>query len=326
MATVFGGNLTHEYHHSSNASSKSASPLPSAPASPSTSASSSTTPITSSQLCEGLDGKIQRYPGIAGIRRVVNALSEKLSVGETTDQYLVFWPITVKELDKIDNQRYEVGKGIRLTHCADIGILIIKVPTTAHEVVSQSFAHEIVAQAIGMGVPRRERTPLGATRFKGTSTSKEADGGFKPSTLRPHKLDWPTLVLEVGVSESLPKLRNDARWWLSNSGDRVNIVLIFHINEGTKTMLIERWETIPATATATATATGGPVTRSRRPPAQIPTRMQAITIDQNNITGTPLTLHFHQVFLRQPNPPEQDLVFTAQDLRDWSDDIWAALT
>ncbi|WEW55913.1 hypothetical protein PRK78_001348 [Emydomyces testavorans] len=307
-------------HHPSNTTSKSVSASPTV--SPTASASPSTTPITSSQLCEGLDGKIQEYQGIAEIGRAVRALSKKLRDGETTDQYLVFRPVTEKERDEIDNQRYKIGKGIRLTHCADIGTLIIKVPTTSHEVVSRSFGDEFVARAMGMQIPRQERVPLGSATFRGTSTSKEADGAFKPATLRPHEQDWPTLVLEVGASESLRKLRNDARWWLSNSGGNVNIVLIFHINRGTKSMLIEKWETRPAT--------GGPATRSNRPPAQIPTQIQAITIDQNNITGTPLTLPFHGIFLRQPaqqaDPSEQDLVFTTQDLRDWSDDVWAALT
>ncbi|KAH8723424.1 hypothetical protein GQ44DRAFT_710252 [Phaeosphaeriaceae sp. PMI808] len=320
--------LSDSYRGPSNATSKSASAsssaspspsaTPSASASPSDSAPSSTTSITSSQLCEGLDGKIQRYPGIARMRRAVNALSEKLQEGETSDQYLVFRGITVNELDNIDNRRYEVGKGIRLTHCADIGTLIIKVSTVEHEVVAGNFEADLVERFIQMGVPRQERTWLRATRFGGNTTSKEADGAFKPGTLRPHKLDWPTLVLEVGVSESLPRLRNDARWWLSNSTGRVHIALIFHIDQRAKIIVIERWETIPTT--------GGPATRSNQPPAQIPTCMQAITIDQNNVTGTPLTLHFHQIFLRQPNPPEHDFVFTAQDLRDWSDNIWAALT
>ena len=83
-------------------------------------------------------------------------------------------------------------------------------------------------------------------------------------------------------------------------------------------MLIEKWETIPATGELT--------TRSNQPPAQIPTQIQTITIDRNNVTGAPLTLHFHKIFLRQANPPEQDVVFTAQDLRNWSDNIWAILT
>lgn len=99
----------------------------------------------------------------------------------------------------------------------------------------------------------------------------------------------------------------------------MNIVLIFHANTRTKTILIERWETAPPPATE------GPVTRSRRRQVQIPTQMQAITIDQNNVTGTPLTLGFRGIFLREPNPPEHDLVFTAQHLREWSDAVWGLL-
>ena len=45
----------------------------------------------------------------------------------------------MNELDKIDNRRYEVGKGIRLTHCADIETLIIKVSTPAQEKVTWRF-------------------------------------------------------------------------------------------------------------------------------------------------------------------------------------------
>jgi len=232
----------------------------------------------------------------------------------------------VNDLEKVDSQRDEIGKGIRLTHCADIGTLIIKVPTTAHEVVAETFKVVLLERFIQMGVPHRERVGLGATRFTGTSTiSKEADGAFKPSTLRPYEMDWPTLVLEVGDSESLPKLRNDAKWWLSNSEGSVNIVLIFHINQGAKSILIEWWETTSALTSRSITRSTAQ-SNGNQPPAQIPTQMQAITVNPNGvITGVPLTLDFHQIFLRQANPPEHDIVVTAQDLRDWSDIIWAAL-
>lgn len=327
MAALFGDvkSLPDSYRRPSNDTSESASASPSASPPPSASsapASSSTTPITSFQLLEGLDGKIQRYRGIAGIQRAVNALSEKLRLGETTDgatmgQYLVFRPVTVDEFDKIDNQRDKVGKGIRLTHCADIETLIIKVPTTDHEVVSQTFGDEVAEQAIGMGLPREERTKTGGAKYYGISTTKQADQGMKPSTLRPRRMDWPTLIFETGVSESLPKLRTDASWWLSNSGGQVNIVLIFHVNREARSILIEKWENAPAT--------GRPSTRSTLRQAQIPTQMEAITIDQNSVTGAPLTLHFHKVFLRQANPPEHDMVFTAQDLRVWANSAWAGL-
>lgn len=33
--------------------------------------------------------------------------------------------------------------------------------------------------------------------------------------------DWPTLALEIGVSESKSKLEEDTNWWVSNSDGRV---------------------------------------------------------------------------------------------------------
>ncbi len=139
---------------------------------------------------------------------------------------------------------------------------------------------------------------------------------------QPNRADFPTLVFEAGVSESLPRLRNDAKWWLSNSGGQVKIVLIISIQEGTRTIEIEKWETRLAAAT-------GRVTRSARPPAQVPTRIQQITIDPNGVAGAPLILHFHLIFLRAIDqnavPPEHDFTFTAQDLQNWANDFWNAV-
>jgi len=235
------------------------------------------------------------------------------------DQYLVFQPVTVDELNKIDDRRRsKISKSARLTHCADIETLIVKVSTAEQEKVIACFAVWLLLKCTPRMGLEPDLDPLGSTTFTETSTSnsKEANGSWNPVTLRPRRLDWPTLVLEVGLSESLPRLRNDARWWLSNSGGCVNVVLILHINLRTKIISIEKWE-LPAT--------GGLVTRlNQQPPAQIPTQMQAITIDRNN--ETPLTLHFHKIFLRQPaqqaEPPEHDLVFTAEDLQGWADAIW----
>jgi hypothetical protein len=279
----------------------------------------SISPIPSSQLLEGFEDEIRTFSGIAGLRSDVKTLSKQLYQDKTTNQYLVFQPVTEDDLAKIEDQRHTIGRGIRLTHCTDIDTLIIKVPTPEHEAVTRTFSYDFMDQIRQMGLTeRRDFKDMGATTYRGTSTSKEADSCFRPLAFRPNRLDWPTLVFEVGVSESLRKLRNDARWWLANSGGLVKIVHIFHINRGSRTILIEKWECTPATVT--------PAIRSNRPPAQIPTQIQTITIDQNGVTGRlPLVLHFQNLLLRQPTPPEQDVTYTAQDLQGLANDIWAAL-
>lgn len=43
-------------------------------------------------------------------------------------------------------------------------------------------------------------------------------------------MPWPSLVLEVGLSESVPQLRTDARWWYSNSDHRTQLVVLISAN------------------------------------------------------------------------------------------------
>ena len=279
------------------------------------------TPVTSSQLLEGLEDQIRKFSGISGLRSAVNTLSNHLyqATGTTTNQYLVLHPVTEDDLVEIEDKRYTIGRGLRFTYCTDIDTLIIKVPSPEHEAVTRTFSYDFMDQIRPMGLTELgDLKDMGATSYRGTSTKKEPDSCWRPLAARPNRLDWPTLVFEVGVSETLRKLRTDARWWLANSGGLVKIVLIFHINRGSRTILIEKWECTPATVT--------PAARSNRPPVQIPTQIQTITIDQNGVTGRPpLVLHFQNLLLRQPTPPEQDVTYTAQDLQGLANDIWAAL-
>ena len=48
------------------------------------------TPITSSQLLEGLEDQIRTFTSISGLRSAVNTLSNHLYQGTATSQYLVF--------------------------------------------------------------------------------------------------------------------------------------------------------------------------------------------------------------------------------------------
>jgi hypothetical protein len=158
--------------------------------------------------------------------------------------------------------------------------------------------------------------------YKGTSTEKEPDTCWRPLAARPNKQDWPTLVFEVGVSETLRKLRNDARWWLANSQGRVKIVLLIKVNRVARTIHMEKWECRPE-----------PHTYANRPAAQIPNQIQTVDIDAHGIvtgsppaTTPPLVLHFQNLLLRQPIPPqEQDVTYTAQNLQRLANGIWAAL-
>ena len=119
MATCFGsssGEISY-YRVSSTISSDTTS---------SKSALSASTETSQTSPLKGLeDIKIQQFIGIADMRKIVNSQSDKLRAG-ASDQYLIFQPVTEKDLAKIDRERHNIGKDTRMTHYADTDLLIIK--------------------------------------------------------------------------------------------------------------------------------------------------------------------------------------------------------
>jgi len=283
------------------------------------------TPITSSQLLEGLEDQTRTFTSISGLRSAIRTLSNHLYQGTAISQYLVFQSVTEGDFAEIEEKRYAIRRGLRFTYCTDIDTLIIKVPSREHERVNRAFTHDFARRIEHMGLTDiDDLCDMGGTTYTGRSTKKEADSCWRPVATRPNPLDWPTLVFEVGVSETLRKLRNDVRWWLANSQGRVKIVLLFKIDRVARTIHIEKWECRPVTPTYAL--------RSNRPPVQVPTQIQTVDIDANGVvtgsppaTTPPLVLHFQNILLRQPVPPEQDVIYTAQNLQRLANGIWAVL-
>src|SRR5271156_625489 len=279
-----------------------------------------TTMSTFSKASEGLEGvPVWTFTTIKNMQEAISSYGEKLEASEASP-YLIFRLVTTDDLLKIERAREndKIDRGVRMTHYVDWNILILKVPTAEHERSHRKFGDKLVIRAAGMGL-EEEFDSLGATTFKTSRVSKEGDSAFKPLSIRPRKADWPTIVLESGWSESLTRLRRDARIWLEESKGDVKIVLLFSISRTARTMIIEKWENRPVPANRPAT---------RSVASQTPTQIQAITIDSNSntVNGAPLTLEFRKIFLRHAVPPlEHDFTFTAQDLSAFATNFWAGL-
>lgn len=81
-----------------------------------------------------------------------------------------------------------------------------------------------------------------------SSKSKMPDGCLYSPSRRPGygaPCPWPSLVLETGVSESLPRLHKDAEWWFANSDGDVRVVLILSTSKATRKVVLERWQLAP---------------------------------------------------------------------------------
>jgi hypothetical protein len=334
MATCFGDSSNHVYTSipmSKSSSSSSSTTNPTILTSPTdTSTIEGLEDIniepspTESSPIEGLENiNLQPFVGIADMRKVIKAQSEKLRKGDSEQQHLIFARVRASDIPKIEAARDSMGKHIRLTHYTDTDLLIVKIPTAEHESAHRNLAKRVVITLDRMGTPglaEDEFHSVGATTFHTRNSSKEADSAYRPRSFRPNKNDWPTIVFESGVSETLRHLRLVARWWLTKSGGAVRIVIIIPINRIQSTLQIEKWELAPIIGRRPSTRAFPNTHNIPRP--LIPTKIQEITIVSNTVTGAPLVLEFDKLFLRPAVQPETDITFTAQELSTWAADIW----
>ncbi|KAF2194874.1 hypothetical protein K469DRAFT_706356 [Zopfia rhizophila CBS 207.26] len=231
-------------------------------------------PVPTSPM-EGLQGvPIHHFTTIRDLRKCVRSHSAKLQAGRSNQQYLVFQGVTKRDLNEIDRERASIGKHTRMTHYADTNELIVKLmPSVEHELAHLTLVRKLDAAVIGMGLPVESLIPLGGTKFSGPNFSKEGDSAFKPLS-RVQKADWPTLVFESGLSESLSRLRIDARLWLTHSGGNVKIVITISITPAERMLLVEKWCLSPVP--------DRPLTRGHpTSETEVPTRMQEVRITLN---------------------------------------------
>ena len=215
--------------------------------------------------------------------------------------------------------------------------MIITIPTTEHEGLHGGLDELFYNDAISMGL-RREFVSIGSTTFidkdaNGNIISEgEGDSCRKPKSTRTDKHHYPTLVIEVGWTQTLEELRVKARWWFNASKGDVKIVLLIKSSPRSNDIYIEKWKLAPAAPRQGATTT-------RAAPAMTPQCVHVVQIARaagiNNghpnqfhpasyvVTGGPLQLEFADIFLRQPIlPGERDLILSNTTLQGYAADFW----
>ncbi|KIX01034.1 uncharacterized protein Z518_10100 [Rhinocladiella mackenziei CBS 650.93] len=317
--------------------------------SPSVAESKETTPDQISPEMSPLQGlertHIHQYKSFRGLRGCVKSLSTALMAGRTNQQFLVFRDVKKDDLAEIDAKRESIGRHARMSCYTYDNLLIIKLmPSVEHEMVHRNLGENIKFELIQMGIKRNHFPAVGAGRYSRPHSSKEGDTAYKPAT-RDQKTDFPTIVLESGLSESLNHLRHDARWWLSDPTSHAEIVLLISIRQQEKMLLVEKWCLAPASASrpttrAQAASTGSVPTKVQElmviqnPTPHLGSTAQASTFGQPTVTiqpgttsaydvaGAPLVLEFQKLLLRTPIPPERDIFFSPADLAEWADGVW----
>ncbi|KAG0125361.1 hypothetical protein HOY82DRAFT_631639 [Tuber indicum] len=215
------------------------------------------------------------------------------------------------------------GRGIRnsarFTYEGPLDSLIIRLmPGAPHDIVSRSFFYRVGRKIDSF--PRLGDTwaPLGSAEFEAHGRrKKQGDEAIKPVT-RSLETDWPSLVIEVGHSESLQMLRFDAEWWLKYSAGQTNMVIIIKIKRNPNSIRLECWEMYR-----------NPTRRVTRSTAAVPTCRQWFNINNLGMAtpfnpGQSLEIPYLTIFDTGPqNHPT--FVFSQAELSSWALYVYSVL-
>jgi hypothetical protein len=184
-------------------------------------------------------------------------------------------------------------------------VIVKLMPSGRYDVTAGTFAQDIAVKVAAIpGHTSRSIIPLVSTRFTYNGKGKEADAAFKCNTQIGEGL-WPNLVIEVGYSESLARLRLDAQWWLQGGNENVKMVILVQVGKSPDFMHLELWAIAPYT---------GLTTRHSR--NSIPQCVSITDIDANGIVSPLnilLIIPYNSIF-DNSNPNGSDLIFTPNEL------------
>jgi len=197
-------------------------------------------------LTEGLEGiDHHMYKDIRSFKTAVDTYYKALRSAKSDEHltpYLIFSPVTAKQLERIDHERNLHHKKLRILYLNKPQVLIVKMTISPfHDMVVWEFLMVIWEKIIAMGLTNDIIT-MGRTTYEGEESAKEADASLRPLRTRPDLYDWPTLVIECGGYETPRRLAADGRWWLHSSSGAVKVVLLLFISTKAKTIRIEQCE------------------------------------------------------------------------------------
>lgn len=185
-------------------------------------------------------------------------------------------------------------------------LLLIRIPLSPHEVAADTFKKLLLFALQPMGLENALQR-LSRTDTEGPSGRKQADGSWAPRRVPiGRSRNWPSVVLEVALSEAQSKLSSDVRYWLHQSQGDVKIALTLTINRQKPEIILEKWE----------------LQNDR----QHRTQRVKISMGANKritVSDGPLVIDFEKLFLRPSETPEKtDTEIDTDMLKELATMIW----
>lgn len=188
-------------------------------------------------------------------------------------------------------------------------ILFAKMTTSAH---AQALG-EFNSQLLDAIQPQYLRQTLGkypGQLFHGQGRSKAANNAWGPYKRPPHRNQrWPTIVMEVAVSETRMKLEADISFWLTRTFGQVKMVIAAEVGRTRhQRILLEKW-----------------VLDDNEQPhcsQQITLRKTSLQDRTPVIENGPLTIEFETLFNRPRQPGEHNVVLDNARLKIIAENLW----
>lgn len=192
-------------------------------------------------------------------------------------------------------------------------ILVVKMTLPEHGQLHGGFQQEFL-DSIQPRSLRRSLQSFDEVDLHGQGRTKRPNMGWGPIE-RPCYAGqrWPSLVVEVTVSESLQKLQSDMSYWLTGTYGQVNVAIGISIaRTRSQTIRVGKW---------VRGDTGVPrcdqeliiEKKSRKDPSPI-------------VKDGPLIIEFEQLFLRPPGPQEGNVVVDEESLGPMAANAWKSIS
>ncbi|KAJ5206403.1 hypothetical protein N7491_002978 [Penicillium cf. griseofulvum] len=257
------------------------------------------------------DAKVLTAPSFRQLKKALDQLKDQLSSPNPPSSQIIYLRDTGNELfSKIKNDQ-ELFPGVRVTISYLRREVLFKVmPGHQHDSIIGVFSRALAVQLSHMGLSDENGAFVfrPSPRTKGRSVAKEPDWWLSPVDIFDGMgggAGFPTLALEVGISEYYSQLRKDAQWWYSNSDHLTKcVVIICTTRNPTWRVDVEVWSEGPHP--------NPHETRNRVDTSLRPT--QRVTYRDGRIHGAPLVLNFENIFRRPRNQHEGDIVIGMQCL------------
>lgn len=261
-----------------------------------------------------------QFRSIDDVRAFVSQEAKTLEEDKTRCQFCKITGVPKTVFEDLDENGIAGGRIFYDFQTQDLVVKLL--PIAALENAHTNLMSGILNKLFVLGVPSDEICMLGATTNKGDSAARQGDSSFKPIPERRHESDRATLVIECGLSQSLPDLRAAANWWLSNTQGQVRVVMVVSVDLQNKCVFLEIWKMVLSAGTG-----AGAGTRARTS-SPFPNAINSVTITCNRNAFTAsgeLRLDLYDIMLRYPVRGATQINFTPAELAQWVANVFRGL-